>query len=221
MADFSKFRSALNGFNRTDVVNYVEAVSLEHQKETRQLREETERLAAERDALTVEKAALVRENAALREKLAQTEDALHALEEALDAQTQPEPVPEMGQETEARTGAEPTPGTGAEPCGTAAEPCGTAAEPDESTERQELEAYRRAAQTEHNAALRARKLGERLNALCDSARSRYQDTGEDIAALSADLSVNIDRLQEAIAGLQLIFDEAEEEFSSLELPDEA
>ena len=60
MADFSKFRSALNGFNRTDVVNYVEAVSLEHQKETRQLREETERLAAERDALTVEKAALVR-----------------------------------------------------------------------------------------------------------------------------------------------------------------
>lgn len=214
MADFSKFRSALNGFNRTDVVNYVEAVSLEHQKETRQLREETERLAAERDALTVEKAALVRENAVLREKLAQTEDALHALEEALDAQTQPEPVPEMGQETEARTEAEPTPGTGAEPCG-------TAAEPDESTERQELEAYRRAAQTEHNAALRARKLGERLNALCDSARSRYQDTGEDIAALSADLSVNIDRLQEAIAGLQLIFDEAEEEFSSLELPDEA
>ena len=220
MADFSKFRSALNGFNRTDVVNSVEALSLEHQKEGRQLRDEAERLAAERDALTVEKAALVRENAALREKLAQAEEALHTLEATLDAQTQPEPVPEMGQETEAGTGAELTPGTAEQPCGTAAVP-EAAAGPDESTERQELEAYRRAAQTEHNAALRARKLGERLNALCDSARSRYQDTGEDIAALSADLSVNIDRLQEAIAGLQLIFDEAEEEFSSLELPDEA
>lgn len=220
MADFSKFRSALNGFNRTDVVNYVEALSLEHQKEGRQLRDEAERLAAERDALTMEKAALVRENAALREKLAQTEEALHTLEATLDAQTQPESAPEMGQETERGTGPEPAPGTGEQPCGTAAEPEAAAA-PEESAERQELEAYRRAAQTERNAALRARKLGERLNALCDSARNRYQDTGEDIAALSADLSANIDRLQEAIAGLQLIFDEAEEEFSALELPDEA
>ena len=37
MSDVSRFRSAINGFNRTDVVNYVESISVEHQKQLRQL----------------------------------------------------------------------------------------------------------------------------------------------------------------------------------------
>ena len=37
MADFSKFRTAVSGFNRTDVVNYIESTSIEHQKALRKL----------------------------------------------------------------------------------------------------------------------------------------------------------------------------------------
>ena len=40
MSDVSRFRSAINGFNRTDVVNYVESISVEHQKQLRQLQNE-------------------------------------------------------------------------------------------------------------------------------------------------------------------------------------
>ena len=32
MADFSKFRSSLNGFNRSDVAEYIETLCAEHQK---------------------------------------------------------------------------------------------------------------------------------------------------------------------------------------------
>ena len=36
-SDFSKFRTAVSGFNRTDVVNYIESTSIEHQKALRKL----------------------------------------------------------------------------------------------------------------------------------------------------------------------------------------
>lgn len=61
------FRSALNGFNRTDVVQFFQKMTAEHEKELRVLREENVRLQdqlaqvrRERDALAEEKAALSR-----------------------------------------------------------------------------------------------------------------------------------------------------------------
>ncbi len=94
------------------------------------------------------------------------------------------------------------------------------AETPETEPDSELAAYRRAALTEQNAAARARRLQAHVSALCDNARSRYQDTGEEISALSADLTTGIERLQDALAELQLIFDQSEEAFEALELPDE-
>ena len=44
MADFSKFRTAVSGFNRTDVVNYIESTSSEHQKALRKLTDERDKL---------------------------------------------------------------------------------------------------------------------------------------------------------------------------------
>ena len=94
------------------------------------------------------------------------------------------------------------------------------AETPETEPDSELAAYRRAALTEQNAAARARRLQAHVSALCDNARSRYQDTGEEISALSVDLTTGIERLQDALAELQLIFDQSEEAFEALELPDE-
>ena len=58
MADFSKFRTAVSGFNRTDVVNYIESTSIEHQKALHKLTDERDKLAAENARLQVELAGL-------------------------------------------------------------------------------------------------------------------------------------------------------------------
>ena len=50
MADFSKFRTAFNGFNRVDVAEYIENTALEHRRELEQLRAENKRLLAEKQA---------------------------------------------------------------------------------------------------------------------------------------------------------------------------
>ena len=55
MSDVSRFRSAINGFNRTDVVNYVESISVEHQKQLRQLQNELAQLRAENGTLSAER----------------------------------------------------------------------------------------------------------------------------------------------------------------------
>ena len=68
MADISRFRSALGGFNRTDVVNYIESMSLEQQKQLRKLQEENERLKAEKNTLAEMLAAANSDLRTLREQ---------------------------------------------------------------------------------------------------------------------------------------------------------
>ena len=48
MSDFSRFRSAFNGFSRTDVVNYIEETSAAHQKAIEQLEGEKQQLMQEK-----------------------------------------------------------------------------------------------------------------------------------------------------------------------------
>ena len=85
---------------------------------------------------------------------------------------------------------------------------------------QELAAYRRAEQAERNAMVRARKLREQLSLLCEQSKDRYTDAGEEISALTADLSSGLSRLQETLADIQAIFDDAESAFDELQLPGE-
>lgn len=88
MTDFSKFRSALSGFNRSDVANYIEALCAEHRKQLKAEQEEREaileQLNAVRSTLALEEGKVQ----ALEEELAQSRTALEEtqkmLEEALD-----------------------------------------------------------------------------------------------------------------------------------------
>ena len=217
MADFSKFRTAVSGFNRTDVVNYIESASMEHQKALRKLTDERDKLAAENaqlqtqltglqarliqvqadnDALTEQVNTLAQEGSDLAEQLKATEAA------RAEAAAQPQPAPE----------AEPIE---EEPAAETPEP--PAQEP--SLTEKELTAYRRAEQTERNAAVRARRIYTQLSNLCEDARSRYLDSGEEIAALAADLSTGLARLQDAFAEVQVIFDDAQNAFDDMQLPE--
>ena len=206
MADFSKFRTAVSGFNRTDVVNYIESASMEHQKALR-------KLTGERDKLAAENAQLQTQLTGLQARLIQVQADNDALSEQVstlaqegsaraEAAAQPQPAPEAGPIEE-------------EPAAETPEP--PAQEP--SLTEKELTAYRRAEQTERNAAVRARRIYTQLSNLCEDARSRYLDSGEEIAALASDLSTGLARLQDAFAEVQVIFDDAQNAFDDMQLPE--
>lgn len=224
MSDFSKFRTAVSGFNRTDVVNYIESTSIEHQKALRKLTDERDKLAAENARLQVELAGLQK-----RLEQAQADnDALSGQVNTL-AQEGAELAEQLKKSEEARQELlirpAPQPEEPAEPAPQPEEP-ETEAAPEEpaqepSLTEKELTAYRRAEQTERNAAVRARRIYAQLSNLCEDARTRYMDSGEEIAALAADLSTGLSRLQDAFAEVQVIFDDAQNAFDDMQLPETA
>ena len=224
MSDFSKFRTAVSGFNRTDVVNYIESTSIEHQKALRKLTDERDKLAAENARLQVELAGLQK-----RLEQAQADnDALSGqvntlAQEGAELAEQLKKAEEARQELLARP--VPQPAEPEEPTPQPEEP-ETEATPEEpvqepSLTEKELTAYRRAEQTERNAAVRARRIYAQLSNLCEDARTRYMDSGEEIAALAADLSTGLSRLQDAFAEVQVIFDDAQNAFDDMQLPETA
>ncbi len=92
------FRSALNGFNRTDVVQFIQQQTMEHEKNLRVLRDENRNLkqcisdgVSEREALRKEKQDLEDEIASLREKLAELEQKLTQIP-TLESPIAPAPV---------------------------------------------------------------------------------------------------------------------------------
>lgn len=224
MSDFSKFRTAVSGFNRTDVVNYIESTSIEHQKALRKLTDERDKLAAENARLQVELAGL-------QKRLEQAQADNDALSEQVNtlAQEGAELAEQLKKSEEARqellARPVPQPAEPEEPTPQPEEP-ETEAAPEEpaqepSLTEKELTAYRRAEQTERNAAVRARRIYAQLSNLCEDARTRYMDSGEEIAALAADLSTGLTRLQDAFAEVQVIFDDAQNAFDDMQLPETA
>ena len=222
MSDFSKFRTAVSGFNRTDVVNYIESTSIEHQKALRKLTDE-------RDKLAAENARLQTEQAELQQRLEQAQADNDALSEQVNtlAQEGAELAEQLKKSEEARQELLIRPAPQPEE---PAEPAPQPEEPEESEEpaaqepsltEKELTAYRRAEQTERNAAVRARRIYAQLSNLCEDARTRYMDSGEEIAALAADLSTGLSRLQDAFAEVQVIFDDAQNAFDDMQLPETA
>lgn len=89
MTEFSKFRTALSGFNRSDVTSYVEALCAEHQKQLRQLQEE-----------------LARANRSLEEETQKRLQLAEELEQAQSAAQTPPEEPEETKELEAYRRAE-------------------------------------------------------------------------------------------------------------------
>lgn len=175
MSDFSKFRTAVSGFNRTDVVNYIESTSIEHQKALRKLTDERDKLAAENARLQVELAGLQK-----RLEQAQADnDALSGQVNAL-AQEGSDLAEQLKKSEEARQELlirpAPQPEEPAEPAPQPEEP-EKSEEPEAAQEpsltEKELTAYRRAEQTERNAAVRA---GASTRSCPTSARMRAPAT---------------------------------------------
>ena len=197
MDDFSRFRSALNGFHRADVTAYIEKLCAEHQKELKKAQDEAAGLSQQ---LEVAKAALLseaRRSEKLEAQLAETETALESTQAALEeALTLPSPEPE-------------------EPEALPAE-----ALPEEADDMDyptlELEAYRRAEAMERLSAGRAARLRQQLNDLLEQVSSRYEQTGQEIQVLTEDIRTNLKRLEDTLSDLDAIFDEATDGFDALD-----
>lgn len=219
MTDTMKFRTAINGFHRGDVVAFIESMATEHQEALRQLRREQEQLQSERDALKAELAAAQKAAADANAALEDAALELTVLKEQDEAlQEQIISLSEQGAELElARQAAQ----SELEQTRQAlSEQQSDTQEPAQTLESMELSAYRRAEAAERSAMLRAGRLSERVGELCETARTRLADSGDEISALTSDLHDSLSRLQEAFAELNLIFDETQNGFDALELPDE-
>lgn len=236
MADFSKFRTSIGGFHRGDVADYIEAMAIEHKKDLRRLNDANEKLESEKTSLA---AALTRMQAELtsvkkelddktaelertKAELEQTKEEDASLQQQVEslaqeaselAQRAADAEEKVASQEEAPEETAPEEESGACICEPDAE-CEDGEEP--SLPEKELEAYRRAEAMERNALTRAERLKAKLSQLCDGARTRYTDSGEELEALTQDLTSVLDRMRDTLADLQVAFDETENAFDELE-----
>ena len=192
MADFSKFRTSIGGFNRSDVSDYMTKICAEHQNAMRQNQKETaalnQRLEAAELALDDAVAQLELIKAELEEKTMENlrlQAELDAAETLLAAQPQPEEAEEE----------EVLP-------------------PDYAA--MELEAYRRAEAAERLAMERSAKLRQQFSQLVDSVADRYEEAGQDVQALAEDIRTNLKRLEESLSDLEVLFDDTAEGLRELD-----
>ena len=76
---------------------------------------------------------------------------------------------------------------------------------------------------ERTAQERSVRMRRKVSDFLDNLSARYEQTGQEVEALSEDIQTNLKRLQEALSDLDLIFEEASGHFDTLdadELPEE-
>lgn len=174
-----QFRSSFNGFNREDVVRYMEYVYNKHSAQVAQLTNELESLRSKQvtmdsnQSADLEKqlAAALRENDDLKHRIAALE---HSLQEANAANTQPVVVPQLPTTTES-----------------------------------ELEAYRRAERVERVAKERARLVSQQTAQALVTVSSRLDETAEQLMSVNTQLMQQLEQVQTAVAnGRQAVQDAA-------------
>lgn len=173
------FRSALNGFNRTDVVQFFQKITAEHEKELRVAREENSRLQSQLEEIRRERDALTEEKSALLEQLAEAQKA-PAVEEpvtpVLDAPIAPAAVVSGAAVTDFNE--------------------------------MELAAYRRAEMTERMARERAAASAERMRSIFAQADAKLRLSVRDMDTLSESFRTAFDQLQQVLETAQGIVAES-------------
>lgn len=176
MAAPQNFRSALNGFNREDVVHYLEYINTKHQNQVNQLTAEAEELRTQLEAaqsrlawnpgLEEKLAAMTRERDELRDQLEALQQRCNGLEE--ETKDEPEVV-EQQQESVMYTAAD------------------------------ELEAYRRAERTERMARERAELVYHQTNGVLSEATAKVDCVADEITGMADQVMAQLTQLQVAVS----------------------
>lgn len=173
MAAAQNFRSAFNGFNREDVVHYLEYLNAKHTNQINQLTAENEALRAQVDTLPeLESQQLL--VASLEEKCAE----LTRLLEAAQARCE-----------ELEQAAAQTPAEEAQPQEPALSPRAS----------EELEAYRRAERIEREARERAELVYFQANSVLTEATAKVDGISSDITEMADKVMTQLTQLQVAVS----------------------
>lgn len=186
------FRSALNGFNRNDVVQFIQAQTIEHEKALRVLRDENARLQEALTAAREENEDLRILNASLSEKAAQPAAPVEAAPEAPAPVAEPAPAPVAPATLDAPM----------MPAATVVK----AVAPDFNE--MELAAYRRAEMTERMARERAASSAERMKAIFSQADEKLSVTSKDFKTLLDAFQTNFGQMEQLLETAQGIVDES-------------
>ncbi len=192
MAATDNFRSSLHGFNRADVVQFIQQQTAMHEKAMRTLKEENTRLQealaearAEIDSLNAEKEVLILELEAAR---------IAVIEEE-------EPVAESAPELEAPI-MPATSVASVAPTAPIAAPTAT------DFNEMELAAYRRAEMTERMARERAAASAERIKAIFMQTDEKLAISAQDIATVYDAFKNDYEQLQQLLVAVRAIVGES-------------
>lgn len=183
MAAQQNFRSAFNGFNREDVVHYIEYINTKHTSEINQLKAELELLrgAGESDPTEVtkrefaeaERDVLQSENELLKAQLSEMADMEKLLAEALEEKDQ---LAAQLADLQAQQAAS------------------------ESRMEEELAAYRRAERAERIAQERAQQMYQQAHGIIADTTVKVDSAAAQIGQLSESVMAQLRQLQEAVSG---------------------
>ena len=197
MSEEMNFRTSINGFNRKDVVRYIEFLNNKHAAQINQIRTETDELRAELALARQAPARSMRleaELAATKKRCADLEAALAAVSSQIE---QPAPAPVAVVETLVEDAAETVAAPVAEPV---AVPAPVPAPAPESRITEELEAYRRAERAERKANERAREICDQANGVLADATARVDDTAAQFAEMAEQIAEQLNLFRELVIG---------------------
>ena len=187
-ASYGNFRSALHGFNRTDVVQFIQSQTMEHERALRAARDESSRLQAALESVRQELEAARAENAALKTELEEA-SAIRFLMEEPEVAPQPAPAPVALDA----------------PMAPVASVVSVA--PSDFNEL-ELAAYRRAEMTERMARERAAASADRMKSIFAQADEKLLITSQDITTLMDAFRSDFEQMQQLLATAQGIVNES-------------
>lgn len=223
MAAPQTFRSQLSGFNREDVIHYIEYVNSKHSTETNQLKNEIQNLNCELDSLrgSANTEELEQAHTTISELEQKCADLAQQLEEAQNKATQQQTV-SNGQELEEANAAianlekscaqltcqlEEANGKTVsleQKCADLTRQLEQTRQ--ENTEQenynrnQELETYRRAERAERHARERAAQIYHQANGTLADASVQVDATAQQIGAMADQVMAQLSQLQSAVAG---------------------
>ena len=199
------FRSAFNGFNREDVVRYIEYMNNHHTTQLNELNTELEflraKLKAAQAAPSIDSEMIDRLNAALLQ-IGELETRCAELEkerdEALAVNGDPELEAKCAELTRERDEALAAAEAARAAQVAAAQNCAA----------QELEAYRRAERTERLAKERAEQVYSKVNGVLSDATVKVDEAAAQIGEVSDQVLARLNQLQNAVSGSKQALEEA-------------
>ena len=195
MADQQLFRTAFNGFNRDDVVQYIEELNARHAAEVNQLNSDLQYLQEKLDAL---ESVCPELDAPMSEPIAnEPMNVDSGLVEELEAQL-------AEAEESARTAKAQLEEQKAENLRLQVLLDAALARQNEAHNTAELDTYRRAERVERDARNRAREVSDKANAALSDATNKVDETAIQISELTEAAMQKLRQLQLAISGSKQI-----------------